>query len=278
LDVANKQYVDTSSRDTRFAATNSYKLNNTGAGTLIDLGEKIASGLQVFIDAVYDETYGGNEVVHAQLSFSLYGNAASDARNGVSKQSFGHALVNAYHTIADNGHDAIWISKQSTNNYPSVVISSAYKNSNVYGTQPTGTPLNISVTTDAEPATTLTQIANKTDAYYSTTETFTGEYWVDSKPIYKKCFEGTITAAADTESSIQLLTGVSDIVDFGGTFVGSTSKIALGSTFTNSATYGGAATGGIQVNTSNGNAFLVTQTAVARSATPYKVWVKYTKV
>jgi hypothetical protein len=212
-EVANKEYVDIADsnllNDARFAATNSYKLNNAGAGTLIDLGEKIASGQQVFIDAVYDETSGGNEVVHAQMSFSLYGNAASDARNGVSKQGFGHALVNAYHTILGNGHDAVWIPKQVSTHFPSVVISSAYKNSNNYGAQPTGTPLNISVTTDAEPVTALVQIANKADAYYSTTETFTGKYWINGEAVYRRAFKGTYQLSSNRNGLVTLATGFS---------------------------------------------------------------------
>jgi hypothetical protein len=256
-------------------AMNSYKLSNTGAGTLIDLGEKITSGHQVFIDLMYDETSGGNEVVHSQLSFSLYGNAASDARNGVNKQGFGHTPVNAYHTILDNGHDAIWIPKQVSTHFPSVVISSAYKNTNAYDVQPTGTPLNISVTTDAEPSTTLAQIANKADDdySYSTTETFTGKYWIDGKPIYRKVFTGTISGGTSAVSTIiSSNSGISQIVDCGGWWDGGNGNIHT-MPFSHSANYSAS----IYVVKSSTLLYMYSVTA-ARTNAPYQIWVEYTKV
>jgi hypothetical protein len=258
-------------------AMNSYKLSNTGAGALIDLGEKITLGQQVFIDAVYDETSGGNEVVHSQLSFSLYGNAASDARNGVNKHGFGSSLVNAYHTILDNGHDAIWIPKQVSTHFPSVVISSAYKNTNAYDVQPTGIPLNISVTTDAVPATTLTQIANKVDDYssnYSTTETFTGKYWIDGKPIYRKVFTGTISASTTTytTTTIATNTGIDKLVDSGGWWDGGNGNIHTLPFFV-SENYGASVyvvKSSTQLNMGS--------ISTARTNAPYQIWVEYTKV
>jgi hypothetical protein len=50
---------------------------------------------------------------------------------------------------------------------------------------------------------------NETTCYYlqhfkvrlsrGKTECLTGKYWMDIKPIYQQCFEGTVTAAANTE-------------------------------------------------------------------------------
>jgi hypothetical protein len=40
---------------------------------------------------------------------------------------------------------------------------------------------------------------------YSTTEEFTGEYWIDGKPIYRQVFEGTTPATAGTQKVDSLI-------------------------------------------------------------------------
>jgi len=47
---------------------------------------------------------------------------------------------------------------------------------------------------------------------YSTTEVDTGNVWINGKPIYRRVFTGTITAAANTWTAVQMLNSVANIV------------------------------------------------------------------
>ena len=47
---------------------------------------------------------------------------------------------------------------------------------------------------------------------YSTSETFTGRYWIDGKKIYRKCFSGSVTSTTQTISH-GLGNTISDVVD-----------------------------------------------------------------
>jgi len=47
---------------------------------------------------------------------------------------------------------------------------------------------------------------------YSTTEQFTGRYWIDGKKIYRKCFSGSVTSSNQTISH-GLGNTISDVVD-----------------------------------------------------------------
>ena len=47
---------------------------------------------------------------------------------------------------------------------------------------------------------------------YSTSETFTGRYWIDGKKIYRKCFSGSVTSTTQTISH-GLGGNISDVVD-----------------------------------------------------------------
>lgn len=44
---------------------------------------------------------------------------------------------------------------------------------------------------------------------YSTTETFTGNYWVDGKKIYRRCVETTSPSSVDTVQTVYTFSGLS---------------------------------------------------------------------
>jgi len=106
---------------------------------------------------------------------------------------------------------------------------------------------------------------------YSTAEQLTGQVWIDGKPIYRRVFTGTITAAANTEVStvLALPTGYYGI-SWGGTMErGDNNMIVLPQTRTNQ--FGTNASASIVTGTLN------TYTGFTRTNAPYQIWVEYTK-
>jgi hypothetical protein len=51
---------------------------------------------------------------------------------------------------------------------------------------------------------------------YTTTEEWTGGYWIDGKPIYRRVFTGNIVAAADAEHQEVLATEAENMISYGG--------------------------------------------------------------
>ena len=110
---------------------------------------------------------------------------------------------------------------------------------------------------------------------YSTNEVDTGKTWIDGKPIYRRVFTGTITAAAGVRTLTSLMGGVSAVINTGG-YVNSG-----GSTYTNYPL------GFLQLDGYNeyvniahnhvGNLLLISNVAIARTNAPYQVWAEYTK-
>jgi hypothetical protein len=115
-------------------------------------------------------------------------------------------------------------------------------------------------------------------ASYSTTEQATGETWIDGKPIYRRAFTGTITAAVNALISTQLMTQVSSQIRWGGWLCSgndltrmSVGCVAAGDTVTFSSWF--------NINPSN-ILFLLSRSNIERlgdDKSAYQIWVEYTK-
>ena len=117
---------------------------------------------------------------------------------------------------------------------------------------------------------------------YSTTERDTGITWVNGKPIYRKCYTGTITITANTRVNVDLEANspIEDIISVGGC-MGYSSGTAKGRNFIPSAESN---TSGVMTNFSM--VYLVADSSTLRltrfsntdrGSQPYAVWVEYTK-
>jgi hypothetical protein len=108
---------------------------------------------------------------------------------------------------------------------------------------------------------------------YSTTETLTGDYWIDGKPIYRRVFTGNVVAAAGASNAKQLATGIAMLVNWGGLWnPGNDARVGWGS--------GDSSNTSMAIVESTGALTLRTQAAAAREGTTlndYTVWAEYTK-
>jgi hypothetical protein len=97
--------------------------------------------------------------------------------------------------------------------------------------------------------------------------------WVDGKPIFERSFTGTTAGAANTDIRVNLATGVSDIVTEGGFWeMGLQIKIPLGSNNTTNTVVSHTGVGADNV------LYFVTKSNTERTASPYSIWVQYTKI
>lgn len=98
---------------------------------------------------------------------------------------------------------------------------------------------------------------------YSTTEYFTGKYWIDGKPIYGIVLEGTSLPSSGTV----FLTGIERLINQYGSYVGGGNQVSIpynsGSTKVE-----------LRVNSSNQ---LFLQSASVSAVTKYYFCVEYTK-
>jgi len=108
---------------------------------------------------------------------------------------------------------------------------------------------------------------------YSTNEQATGLKWIDGKPIYRKTFTGTITAAANAITSTPVPLVSENLVNCGGWVAAynntNSARIQLGYY------YSGAFFASIYLDTNNLN--IISQSNSPRSNAQYQVWVEYTK-
>ena len=117
---------------------------------------------------------------------------------------------------------------------------------------------------------------------YTTSEQDTGKVWIDGKPIYRRVFTGTITAAAQAHIQTTLLpltaSHTHNIIGYGGQWVygaGGECAMIVGMSYDSSGGYGSAL-----INRKNSTPYgisLVTFSHNARTNSPYQVWVEYTK-
>lgn len=117
---------------------------------------------------------------------------------------------------------------------------------------------------------------------YSTTEQATGSTWVDGKPIYRKCYTGTITITANTRVNVDLEanTSIENIISLGG-YMGYSSGDPKGR---NSIPSSECNTSGVMTNYSmvylvaDSNTLRLTRfSSTDRGSQPYAIWVEYTK-
>lgn len=117
---------------------------------------------------------------------------------------------------------------------------------------------------------------------YSTTEQDTGHKWIDGKPIYRKCYTGTITITANTRVTVVLesSTNIENLINVGG-YMGYASGNPKGR---NSIPSSESNTSGVVTNFSmvylvadSNNLQLVRFSNNDRGSQPYAVWVEYTK-
>jgi hypothetical protein len=106
-------------------------------------------------------------------------------------------------------------------------------------------------------------------ASYSTAEQATGEGWLDGKPVYRKVFEGGITASANAESSVVLFSGISSFIKGGGVWKQGDGDVGYDIV--------GSGASKFWITTSN-ELVLQTRSSNGRANAPYKVWVEYTKI
>jgi hypothetical protein len=118
---------------------------------------------------------------------------------------------------------------------------------------------------------------------YSTSEQATGETWIDGKPIYRRVFTGTITAAVNELVTTNLIDGTANIkmlVAVGGEiqhYSDDNAGFAVGNPIiTGSDSYPKLGSSILRTNTNGLN--LYSRSAWARSDDPYIVWVEYTKI
>lgn len=124
--------------------------------------------------------------------------------------------------------------------------------------------------------------ANKLALSYSTTEQNTGATWIDGKPIYRKCYTGTINITANTRVNVDLEpnSDIENIINVGG-YMGYSSGTPKGRNTVPSAESN---TSGVMTNYSmvylvaDSNTLRLTRFSNAdRGAQTYAVWVEYTK-
>jgi len=140
----------------------------------------------------------------------------------------------------------------------------------VWGDSSGGNPLNVSYE------------LNGNNSSYLTTERFTGKYWIDGKPIYRRAFSGNVPAAqANQVVAVGLLVGIVDtLVNVGGMINnGDGSYTCANTTLYGVSSQAVDCSNGIY-KAANGNVTLNTIAKLARDGTTnsdYKVWVEYTK-
>jgi hypothetical protein len=115
------------------------------------------------------------------------------------------------------------------------------------------------------------------DQKYSTAETFTGRWWTDGKPIYRRVFEGNIVAAASTSINTNIFTSATPIFDalvaYGGYWLpGTASRTSVSyiSEYSNSGMF-----------LTDATVTFASKAVNARTGTTnnaYKIWVEYTKL
>jgi hypothetical protein len=111
-------------------------------------------------------------------------------------------------------------------------------------------------------------------ASYSASEQKTGETWIDGKPIYRRLFTGTITAAVNELYRVSLIpTGISEVIKSDGWWDSgsSGSKFALNCFTNDNLSYSFLITG------PTGEVFWKSQSFATRTNSPYKIWIEYTK-
>jgi len=117
---------------------------------------------------------------------------------------------------------------------------------------------------------------------YSLDEVNTGKKWVDGKPIYRKCYTGTINITANTRVNKDLETNsdIENIINVGG-YMGYSSGTPKGRNTVPSAecNNSGVMTNFITVYVvAADNTLRLTRFSnVDRGSQPYAVWVEYTK-
>ena len=117
---------------------------------------------------------------------------------------------------------------------------------------------------------------------YSTTEQNTGATWIDGKPIYRKCYTGTITITANTKVNIDLEpnSDIENIINVGG-YMGYSAGTPKGR---NSIPSAESNTSGVMTNyitvylVADSNTLRLTRFSnTDRGTQQYAVWVEYTK-
>jgi hypothetical protein len=109
---------------------------------------------------------------------------------------------------------------------------------------------------------------------YSTTETFTGGFWADGRPIYRRVFTGTITAAAGAQHNISGTFDVSRIIRSGGMLA-----LPTGEYVTLYIHDPDRALNGVFLASRNtGQLVFQSICAEARTDAPYEIWIEYTKL
>lgn len=117
---------------------------------------------------------------------------------------------------------------------------------------------------------------------YSLDEVNTGKKWIDGKPIYRKCYTGTINITANTRVNKDLETNsdIENIINVGG-YMGYNSGTPKGR---NTIPSSECNTSGVMTNfimvyvVAADNTLRLTRYSNAdRGSQPYAVWVEYTK-
>ena len=111
---------------------------------------------------------------------------------------------------------------------------------------------------------------------YSTTENRVGT-WIDNKPVYRRVFTGTISAAGNVRHSETLGENVKEIISVGGYWYESPELSVV--IPTDRMQVSGAVDGNTTVlrNTANNGIFFATKSNFARSNMPFALIVEYTK-
>jgi len=113
-------------------------------------------------------------------------------------------------------------------------------------------------------------------AALSTTEKLVGTTDTGAS-IYERVFNGTITVGASTRNVTAItVTGVNDLIGWSGSFTAGTRKYALGSTWGTVTNTDLTVTSAVYLDGSTLN--LITLVDQNRTAAPYKIILRYTKV
>lgn len=110
---------------------------------------------------------------------------------------------------------------------------------------------------------------------YSTSEVNTGQKWIDGKTIYRRTFTGTITAAATSVVTTNLIASgapFSQLIRGYGTWRKNAAEHVVFSGGWNSTN-----TAAINWNQSSGNVQMISSSDAARTNAPYQITLEYTK-